>query len=145
MNNLYKKKGNEKWPIYSKEESELVKKAIKNSNLNYWTGKSTIQFEKKFAKFMGIKYGIAVSNASNGLDIAIECLNLNKNDEVIVSPKSYYSSVTCILKNNLKPVFVDLDLNSNCLSPLLLVFKPLSIGSICTIEKLLFIFFKYDI
>ena len=47
MKNLYKKKGNEKWPIYSKEESELVKKAIKNSNLNYWTGKSTVQFEKK--------------------------------------------------------------------------------------------------
>ena len=114
MKKIYIKKKNEKWPSYSEKQGRLVKNAILNSNLNYWTGKSTLQFENKFAKFMGIKYGIAVSNASNGLDIAIKCLNLKKNDEVIISPKSYYSSVTCIIKNDLKPVFIDLNLNSNC-------------------------------
>ena len=70
---------------YIPKTKSTHKNAILNSNLNYWTEKSTLQFENKFAKFMGIKYGIAVSNASNGLDIAIKCLNLKKNDEVIIS------------------------------------------------------------
>ena len=44
--------------IFQKTKS-TCKNAI-NSNLNYWTGKSKLQFENKFAKFMGIKYGIAM-------------------------------------------------------------------------------------
>lgn len=110
----YKKKNYEKWPSYSLKEANDVKQAIIKSNLNYWTGKETLKFEKKFSNFFGLKYALAISNASTGLDIAIKALNIQKNDEVIVSPKSYYSSVSCIIKNKAKPIFIDVNLNSHC-------------------------------
>ena len=47
-----------------------------------------------------------------GLEIAIAALELSKNDEVIVTPRGYYSSASCIIKNNLKPVFVDIDIKT---------------------------------
>ena len=52
-----------------------------------------LKFENKFAKCIGKKYCISVSSGSAALDIAIKCLNLKKNDEVII-PKFYYVQIT---------------------------------------------------
>ena len=75
-------------------------------------GKFVEQFEKKFAKFNSRKFGVAVSNGTAALEIAIKALNLKKNDEVIIPAFTIISSIICLLKLGLKPVLVDSDISN---------------------------------
>ena len=100
------------WPVVSNKEIDIVNKVLKSNKLNYWTGSKCQEFENKFAKYFGLKHTISLANGSVALDIAIKCLGLKKNSEIIVTPRSYISSVTSVLNQNLKPVFADIDLNS---------------------------------
>ena len=100
------------WPIVSNEEIKIINSVLKSNKLNYWTGDNCKRFEKEFSNKFKTKYTISISNASVGLDIAIKSLGLNKKSEVIVTPRSYISSVSSVINQNLKPVFADIDLNS---------------------------------
>ena len=100
------------WPSYDNYMIDGISKIIKQGNVNYLFGNWGYKFEKSFSKYHDIPYSIAVSNGTMGLEIAIAALELSKNDEVIVTPRSYYSSASCIIKNNLKPVFVDIDIKT---------------------------------
>jgi dTDP-4-amino-4,6-dideoxygalactose transaminase len=65
---------------------------------------------------VGVKYSVAVANGSVGLNLAVAAMNLEKGSEVIVTPRSYITSVTCVINNGLKPVFADVDFCSQNLS-----------------------------
>lgn len=101
-----------RWPSFSKTEVIEVKKVLLSGNINYWTGKLCTKFEKNFAKYFNKNFGISVATGSVALDLAVKSLELKKNDEVLVTPRSYIASASCVLSQNLKPVFVDVDLNS---------------------------------
>jgi len=75
------------------------------------------QFEQKFSKYNGRKYGIAVSSGTAALDIALKSLNLKKNDEVIIPAFSILSTALCVIKLNLKPVLIDSDLENWNMNP----------------------------
>ena len=77
------------------------------------TGNEGILFEKEFSKYVGNKYSIAVSNGSIALEIALKALNLKKRDEIIVTPRSFIISASCVINLGLKPIFADVDLNGN--------------------------------
>jgi dTDP-4-amino-4,6-dideoxygalactose transaminase len=101
-----------KWPVYSIREINAVNKVLKGGKVNYWTGKKCTEFESKFRKKFDLKYTVAVANGSLALDCALKTLNLNKNDEIIVTPKSYIASASCVINAGAKPVFADVDLNT---------------------------------
>ena len=100
------------WPNFSNKEAEIVKDVLLSGKINYWTGNLCDTFEKKFAKYFNKKFGICVSTGSVALDLALKSLNLKKNDEVLVTPRSYVASASCVISQKLKPIFVDVDLNS---------------------------------
>jgi dTDP-4-amino-4,6-dideoxygalactose transaminase len=54
-----------------------------------------------------------VSNGSVALEIALKALNLRKTDSVIVTPRSFIISASCVLNLGLKPIFADVDNNGN--------------------------------
>jgi len=58
------------------------------------------------------KYGIAVSNGTAALEVAIKSLNLKKNSEVLIPSFSIISTANAVIKNNLKPILVDCDLDT---------------------------------
>jgi dTDP-4-amino-4,6-dideoxygalactose transaminase len=100
------------WPEYSEKEIEGVSEILKTGRVNQWTGDYVREFEKKFSKYFDVNYSIAINNGTSALELCLKVLNLNDNDEVIVTPRSFVASVSCILINRLKPVFADVDLNS---------------------------------
>ncbi len=100
------------WPSYSKEEINKIIKVIKSGKVNYWTGNYCKLFEKKYAKYVGVNYGVAVANGSLALLAALQSLDLKKKDEVIVTPRSFITSASSVISANATPVFVDVDLNS---------------------------------
>ena len=67
-------------------------------------------FEKKFSKYNNRKFGVAVSNGSAALEIALKSLNLKPKDEVIIPAFSIISTALCVVKLGLKPVLVDSDI-----------------------------------
>ena len=100
------------WPRHSTKEIQLVNKIIKSGRVNQWTGEYVNKFEKKFCKYFNLNYSLAVANGTVGLEAAINSFNLNKGSEIVVTPRSFIASASSVLKMGFKPVFSDVDLNS---------------------------------
>ena len=109
----------EKIPYYSSwidnEELNNVTKVIKSNWLS--EGKITRKFEKRLAKYCGIKYGIATNNATGGLIIALKVLGVGPGDEVIVPAFTFIASVNIIRLAGAEPVLVDVDEKSFTIDP----------------------------
>jgi perosamine synthetase len=73
------------------------------------TCQTVIDFENQIAQLTGRKYAVAVSNGTVALDLAFELLGLNPGDEVIIPAFTIVSCLHYILKNGIKPVFIDVD------------------------------------
>jgi len=101
------------YPYYNINSIEKVKKILKSGKVNYWTGEECKKFEKKFSNYLGNKYSISVSNGSVALELALRSLELKIGDEIIVSPRSFIISASCVFNLRLKPVFADVDVNGN--------------------------------
>ena len=76
------------------------------------SGSYITQFEEKMAKYVGKKYGVAVSNGTTALETAVLALNLEKGSEIIMPDFTIISCVQAIVKAGLIPVPVDCDLNT---------------------------------
>ena len=99
--------------MYSKKQINLVSNVLKKNKTNYWTGKECKSFEKEFSNYIGNKYALTLSNGSVALELALKSLRLKKNDEVLVTSRSFIISASCVVNLGLKPRFVDVDLNGN--------------------------------
>jgi len=99
--------------MYTAKQINKVSQILKKNKTNYWTGYECKKFEKEFSNYHNVKYSIAVSNGSVALEIALKALNLRKNDSVIVTPRSFIISASCVLNMELNPIFADVDLNGN--------------------------------
>lgn len=67
------------------------------------------QFEEKFATYIGRKEGIAVSNGSGALDIAVQSLKICEGDEVIMPTFTIISPAQSVVRAGATPVLVDSD------------------------------------
>jgi dTDP-4-amino-4,6-dideoxygalactose transaminase len=101
------------YPRYNQYTLRKVQKVLKSGRVNYWTGNECKEFEREFTKYIENKYAVTLSNGSVALEIALKALNLKKRDEIIVSPRSFIISASCVLDLGLKPVFADVDNNGN--------------------------------
>jgi dTDP-4-amino-4,6-dideoxygalactose transaminase len=72
--------------------------------------------EESFKEYYGVKYAIAMNSATACLHSAVIALTV-PGDKVFVTPYSFSSSASCVLMNNCKPVFVDIDEDTFCMSP----------------------------
>ena len=99
--------------MYNKKQIKLVTSILKKNKTNYWTGLECKNFEKEYSNYHNVKYSLTVSNGSVALEIALKALNLKKSDSVIVTPRSFIISASCVLNMGLKPIFADIDDNGN--------------------------------
>lgn len=81
------------------------------------TGKYITKFEESFSTYCGLKYGIATSNGTTALHLALVALGIGKNDEVIVPDITFAATVNSVLYTGATPVIVDVEKDSWCISP----------------------------
>ncbi len=105
------------WPLFTDEEINAVKNVLKSNKVNYWTGNECRKFEKEFATWSKTKYAVALANGTLALEAAFKALDIGVGDEVIVTPRSYIASISSIINSGAKPVFADVDLSSQNISP----------------------------
>ena len=100
------------WPNFSKEEAAAVQGVILSNKVNYWTGTECREFEKEFAAWVGTEFAVAVANGTLALDLALKALNISHGDEVIVTPRTFLASASCIVNAGAIPIFADVDRES---------------------------------
>lgn len=105
------------WPCFTEEEANTVKSILLSNKVNYWTGEECHQFEKEFANWSGAKYAITLANGTLALDSAFKALDIGNGDEVIVTSRSYIASISSIVNCGATPVFADIDLSSQNITP----------------------------
>lgn len=71
-------------------------------------GPKTVDFENKFAEYVGCKYAVSVNSATAGLHLAVMAL-IKPGDEVITTAMTFASTVNAIIYAGGKPVLVDID------------------------------------
>ncbi len=79
-------------------------------------GPKVNEFEEKFAKYVGSKYAVAVSNATAGLHIAVMALGLKPGERVITTPITFAASANCVRYCGGEVWFADIDPNTYTLS-----------------------------
>jgi dTDP-4-amino-4,6-dideoxygalactose transaminase len=97
------------WPSFTAEEAEAVSRTLLSNRVNYWTGQECRQFEREFAAWIGVKHAVALANGTLALDVALKALNIGPGDDVIVTPRSFIASASCVITAGARPVFADVD------------------------------------
>ena len=100
------------WPSFTQEEADAVQTVLLSNKVNYWTGQEGREFEKEFATYADSKYAVALGNGTLALDIALKAMDVGVGDEVITTPRTFLASASSIVTAGAKPVFADVDLNS---------------------------------
>ena len=72
-------------------------------------GPSVAEFEKAICNYTGAKFCVAVANGTAALHLAVAALDIEKGSEGITSPITFVASANCLVYNNLKPIFADID------------------------------------
>ncbi len=98
--------------VYGKEEIDAVVKCLNESTQ---MGNYSRKFEKKIASLFDKKESIYVNSGSSALYIGIEAFNFNQGAEVITPALTFGTTVGCLLKNSLVPVFVDVEPLTYCI------------------------------
>ena len=104
------------WPSFSSEEIDAVARVLKSNKVNYWTGEECREFEKEFAAWTGASYAVSLANGTLALDVALKALGVGPGDEVIVTPRTFIASVSCVVNAGATPVFADVDHDSGNLT-----------------------------
>lgn len=104
------------WPSFSEEEAELVKQLLLSNKVNYWTGEECRLFEKEFAEFTQSSYAISLTNGTLALELALKALDIKEGDEVIVPPRTFIASASCVVNVGASPVFADIDKDTQVLT-----------------------------
>ncbi len=100
------------WPQYSMEEIDAVSDVLGSGSVNYWTGVNGRHFEREFAAYCGVSHGIALSNGSVALELALKVLGVGPGDEVIVTPRTFIATVSSVVLCGATPIFADVDSDS---------------------------------
>ena len=94
-------------PDIQKKDKDAVKKVLQSDWFSM--GEKVKEFEKKVASYLDIDYAVAVNSGTSALDVALKCLNIKKDDEIIIPAFTYIATGNAVLYNNGTPVFVDID------------------------------------
>ncbi len=121
------------WPSFAPEEADAVHRVVLSNKVNYWTGTESRAFEKEFAAWCQTRYAVALSNGTLALDVALKALGIGSGDEVVVTPRTFIASVSCVVNAGATPVFADVEADSGNISAktILRVLTPKTKAVIC--------------
>ena len=99
-------------PYWDEKEIQAGMEAFLNGK---WvtSGENVYKFEKKFSKHFNTKFSLMVNSGSSANLVLVAGLkkrfNWQDEDEIIVSPVGFPTTISVIYQNRLKPVFVDIE------------------------------------
>ena len=92
--------------VHGEEEIDAVVSVLRTSTQ---MGKNVRAMEQKIADLFAKKHGVMVNSGSSANYLAIEILNFAPDSEVITPVLTFATTVAPLVKNNLVPVFIDVE------------------------------------
>jgi perosamine synthetase len=105
-------------PDISVEDRQRVLDVMSGPTLSL--GPMLPAFEKALAAAAGTRFAVAVNSGTSALHLCVKAAGLGEGDEVITSPFSFVASANCLLFEQVRPRFVDIDIDTYNLDPSLI-------------------------
>src|ERR1017187_235743 len=93
--------------VYGPEEEAALGEVLRANAPS--CGPQVKKFEETFASYCGVRYGLAVTSGTTGLQLAAIAARLGPGDEVITTPISWISTANAAAALGAKVVFADID------------------------------------
>src|SRR5262245_41442102 len=103
-------------PIIGEREIAYVTDAIQSGWVSS-IGPYIDRFDQAFARFVGVKHAIAVSNGTVALHLALHALGVGPGDEVSVPDLTFAATAHIVLQTGARPVFADVESDTWCMDP----------------------------
>jgi dTDP-4-amino-4,6-dideoxygalactose transaminase len=97
------------------EEAQAAADVVRSGWLTM--GPKTIEFEEKFAFYVGAKHAIGVNSCTAALHLALEAIGLQQGDEVLVPTTTFTATAEVVVYFKAIPVLVDVDPVTLCMDP----------------------------
>ncbi len=107
------------WPQYDALEEQLLLEVLHSRKWWRTQGTKTAEFERQFAVWQQADFGIAVTNGTHALEVALAALGVGPGDEVIVPDSTFVATAGAVLFAGALPVPVDVERDSFNLDPML--------------------------
>ena len=102
---------------FTKADMNAAIKLFKQKNIILTQSKYVKKFEKKWSKWLGVKYSVFVNSGSSANLLTMTVLKiLYGKGEIILPPLTWVSDINSVIQNNFKPVFVDINPRNLCMS-----------------------------
>ncbi|MBD2810577.1 DegT/DnrJ/EryC1/StrS family aminotransferase [Xenorhabdus sp. Vera] len=95
------------WPCFAEKTLKDIQAPLLSGQVNYWTGKKGMEFENKFASWIGAEMAISCNSGTSAVNIAVGALNIGPGDEVIVPSYTFIATSFAVLQCGAIPVFCD--------------------------------------
>lgn len=106
-------------PLIGKEEIEAAVAVLKSGTLTNKSGAGpkVLEFEREFARFVGVKHAIAVNTGTAALHCALLAAGVRNSDDVLTPSFTFAGTGSPILLCGAKPIFADVRSETYCMSP----------------------------
>ncbi len=107
-----------RWPVYAEDEIAAATEVLRSGRVNaLHHGDQCRAFEAAYARACNMPYALAMANGTATLEVALRALGIGPGDEVIVTPRSFVASASCVVAVGATPVFADVDPVTQNLDP----------------------------
>jgi len=105
-------------PLIGKDEVEAVVEVLKSGILTEKSGRGprVLQFEKEFAKFIGVRHAVAVSSGTAALHAALLGARIQPGDEVVIPSFTFSATAGAVALTGARPAFGDIDADTYSLT-----------------------------
>lgn len=103
-------------PVIGEREIAYVTDAVRSGWVSS-IGPYIDRFEEAFARYIGVKHAISVSNGTVALHLALHALGVGPGDEVIVPDLTFAATAHTVLQTGAAPVLADVEADTWCLDP----------------------------
>ncbi|WP_202900413.1 DegT/DnrJ/EryC1/StrS family aminotransferase [Parvularcula oceani] len=98
------------WPLHEEDEIEAASDVLRSGRVNALQhGDHCRAFEAEFAAFCEAPHALTLANGTLALELALRAVGVRPGDEVVVTPRSFVASASCIANCGARPVFADVD------------------------------------
>ncbi len=102
---------------FTPKDFKPVIKYLNKKNVILTQSKKVYEFERKWSNWLGVKYSVFVNSGSSANLISIDILRILKGiGKVLVPSLTWSSDISSLIKNNMSPVFVDINLENLSMS-----------------------------
>ena len=95
------------WPVFGTEDEKALLQVLHSGR--WFLGDKVKEFEQAFAGFQDALFGIATTNGTTALQVALEAIGIQPGDEVIVPAYTFVATASSVVATGGIPIFVDIE------------------------------------